>query len=67
VRASGGSDTVKVSLTYYYCQTKESGICKVGSVIWTVPWEVTAEAKETAIPLPYKIEAAKPSDRLSSD
>src|SRR5262249_5924412 len=59
VKGSGSGDKLKVSLIYYYCQTKEPGLCKVGSVIWTVPVELAADAKEATVPLPYKIEEAK--------
>jgi sugar lactone lactonase YvrE len=62
VKAATGSEKLKVSLTYYYCQTKESGICKVGSVVWTVPVELKADAKDAAVALPYKIVEAKLPD-----
>ena len=44
VKAASGGEKLKVSLTYYYCQTKETGLCKVGSVIWTVPVEPVSDA-----------------------
>ncbi len=62
VKAATGSEKLKVSLTYYYCQTKESGVCKVGSVVWTVPVELKADAKDAAVSLPFKIEEAKLPD-----
>ena len=65
VRTATGSEKLKVSLTYYYCQTKESGVCKVGSVVWTVPLELKADAKDAAVSLPYKIEEAKPAEDRS--
>jgi hypothetical protein len=35
----------------------------VGSVIWTVPVELAADAKAAAVSLPYKIEEAKSADK----
>ena len=38
-----GRDTVTVSLNYYYCQTDGSGLCKMGSVVFTVPLQVNSQ------------------------
>src|SRR5205085_5958139 len=35
-----GVDEVAVSLTYYYCQKGDEGLCKTRSVIFTVPVNV---------------------------
>ena len=32
-----GQETLRVSLAYYYCQDGSGGLCKAGSVAWTVP------------------------------
>ncbi len=34
---TSGEDVLKVSLGYYYCQDGKEGLCKTGSVVWTVP------------------------------
>jgi hypothetical protein len=56
LRADAGEDKVTLSLTYYYCETKAEGICKVGSVIWTIPLKITSGAKSAAVDLPHRVE-----------
>lgn len=43
-----GKETIRVSLTYYYCKDGAEGICKVGSVAWNVPLEVAASGQTEA-------------------
>ncbi|MFP6575756.1 MAG: thioredoxin-like domain-containing protein, partial [Pirellulaceae bacterium] len=42
--AAEGRDTVTVSLNYYYCQTDGTGLCRMGSVVFTVPLEVNSQS-----------------------
>ncbi|MEX2118598.1 MAG: thioredoxin-like domain-containing protein [Pirellulales bacterium] len=56
VTADTGRETLKVSLTYYYCQEGSEGLCKVGSVVWTLPIELDANAQHRRIPLELKVE-----------
>jgi DNA-binding beta-propeller fold protein YncE len=56
VTSATGEDTVRLSLTYYYCQEGSEGLCKVGSVVWTVPLNATADAPESSIPLRLQVE-----------
>lgn len=56
VNGDSGSDRVKLSLTYYYCQEGSEGLCKVGSVIWTVPLELAASAERNEAVLELKVE-----------
>ena len=56
VSSAAGKDQLKLSLTYYYCQEEAEGLCKVGSVVWTVPVSVSADAPETVVPLALKVE-----------
>lgn len=51
-----GSDTLKVSLVYYYCQDKKEGLCLAGSVAWSVPLEISSTAKEGTLVLPLTVE-----------
>ena len=51
-----GQETLKVSLAYYYCQEGDSGLCKAGSVVWTVPIKVAADAQTDTVPLVHKVE-----------
>ncbi len=41
--ATSGSETLRVSLAYYYCQDGSEGVCKVGSVTWNVPLTLSQE------------------------
>jgi thiol-disulfide isomerase/thioredoxin len=49
-----GSDKLKVSLAYYYCQTGAEGICKAGSVVWNVPLSLS-DAGPASVLLPFKV------------
>jgi hypothetical protein len=51
VTADSGEDTLSVALTYYYCREGAEGICKVGSVRWTVPVKLSSSAAIAAVPL----------------
>ena len=44
VKETNGRETVALSMNYYYCQEGESGLCKMGSVVWTIPLELAADA-----------------------
>jgi DNA-binding beta-propeller fold protein YncE/thiol-disulfide isomerase/thioredoxin len=46
-----GEVKLKVSLTYYYCETANVGLCKVASAIWNVPVTIDSTATETSVPL----------------
>ena len=54
VRGSG-QDTVTISLIYYYCQQLDQGICKVGSVVFTVPLEIGENGKPGPVVLKHKV------------
>jgi thiol-disulfide isomerase/thioredoxin len=43
-----GMDELTVSLNYYYCQETDQGVCKIGSVVFTVPVKIAPEGKENA-------------------
>ena len=49
-----GSDEIAVSLNYYYCQGGDDGVCKVGSVVFTVPLKIATDGAESAV-LTHKI------------
>jgi len=51
-----GSDTVRISTNYYYCQKADEGVCKIGAVIFTVPITVSETAKESAVKLRYDVD-----------
>ena len=53
---SSGEDALKISLGYYYCQEGSEGLCKTGSVVWTVPVKLAASAMADAVELKHKVE-----------
>jgi hypothetical protein len=56
VRASGaGEDEVAVSLSYFYCQAKDSGVCKVGAVVFSVPFKIVPDSESTAVKLVHNV------------
>jgi len=50
-----GEDEVAVSLNYYYCQKGDDGVCKTGSVIFTVPLNIADDGDGDAVKLTYEI------------
>jgi len=54
-KAVTGKDDLKISLAYYYCQQGAEGLCKAGSVIWSVPVTLAAEGQQT-VELPYQVQ-----------
>jgi thiol-disulfide isomerase/thioredoxin len=42
--ASPGAAVLRVSLTLYYCREDNTGTCRVKTLVWRAPIEVTAEA-----------------------
>jgi hypothetical protein len=55
--ASTGEDQVTVSLNYFYCQGGPQGVCKTGSVVWSVPIKLTPDAKSSVATLAHKVVA----------
>ena len=56
VVSKSGSDKVKVALNYYYCQEGAEGVCKVGTVVWTVPLTLVDDDSAKPAPLELKVE-----------
>ena len=52
---SNGTEKLKISLAYYYCQTGGEGLCKAGSVIWKLPITLAPDAASTSAQLPFKV------------
>ena len=50
-----GDDEVAVSLNYYYCEEKPEGVCKVGSVVFTVPLKIAAAGSAAPVKLVHAI------------
>jgi len=56
VTADSGEDTLSVALTYFYCREGAEGVCKVGSVRWTVPVKLSSTAESSAVPLDVQVQ-----------
>ena len=53
--AGGGEDEIRVALNYYYCQDADEGVCKIGSVVFTVPLKIADDAKESSVTVSHVI------------
>ena len=52
---TAGSDELKISLNYNYCQAGTDGECKFGSVIWTIPLKLSTDAESNSAPLEFEV------------
>ncbi len=52
VRGSG-DERLTIRTVYYYCQEGGEGLCKVGSVAWTIPVSVSDDAPQAAVTLTH--------------
>jgi DNA-binding beta-propeller fold protein YncE len=55
-----GKDAVRLSLVYYFCQEGGEGFCKMGTVVWNVPFEVADDEKRAAVLLPFEVKLTGP-------
>ena len=46
-----GNAVFDASLSFTYCRDGVGGVCKLGAAHWTIPIEVTTDAKQTAVNL----------------
>jgi hypothetical protein len=53
--AAKGRDSFRFVLDYYYCRTGAEGLCKAGTVFWTIPLDVSPTAETAAIPLRHRV------------
>jgi len=53
-----GKDLLQVALGYYYCQEGAEGVCKPGSVVWSLPVEVSGEADQSSAALGHRLDEA---------
>lgn len=53
--ADQGEAPLELGLTYYYCREGREGLCKVGSVIWSVPIRVAEDAATSKATLKFEI------------
>ena len=55
VKQLTGRDTLRLSMNYYYCQEAADGVCKFGSVVWTIPVVLSKNAKTATIAVPLDV------------
>jgi DNA-binding beta-propeller fold protein YncE len=53
--AGAGEDEVQVSFDYYYCEDKDQGVCKTGSVVFTVPLKIGAGGSTEPVKLKHVV------------
>jgi hypothetical protein len=49
VTTTRGQQTLLVGLAFYYCRDGAEGLCKAGSVVWTIPIRLSDEAASSTI------------------
>lgn len=55
VAAPQGRQTLRVTLTFFYCRTGAEGLCRMGTAAWLVPLEVSESAKQSVASLRYTV------------
>ncbi|MBB76936.1 MAG: hypothetical protein CMJ75_20720 [Planctomycetaceae bacterium] len=54
---ASGDEQVSLSMNYFYCQTGGEGLCRVGSVVFTVPLQISDSGSEAAAKLSLTVPA----------
>lgn len=55
VQAPQGRQTLRVTLTFFYCRAGAEGLCRMGSAVWLVPLEISASAAESVATLHHTV------------
>jgi len=55
VGAARGRQTLRVTLTFFYCRTGSEGLCRMGTAAWLVPLEVSESAKDSVALLRHAV------------
>ena len=55
VKSASGKETLKISMEYYYCQESNEGLCKTGSVTWTLPLTLAEDAKDASVAINFDV------------
>lgn len=55
VQAAEGRQTLRVTLRFFYCRAGAEGLCRMGSVAWLVPLEVSESAKQSVATLRHTV------------
>ncbi|MAV34415.1 MAG: hypothetical protein CMJ59_03065 [Planctomycetaceae bacterium] len=59
-----GKDQLSLSMHFFYCQSGGEGLCRVGSVVFTVPLEISDVGSETAAQLTLDVPAPLAAEGL---
>ena len=51
LHANSGKETLRVSMTYYYCREGGEGFCHIKSAIWTIPIQVSPTGSDAPVTL----------------
>jgi len=46
---------LQVLVEFYYCQEADAGLCKIGSVAWTLPIRLDPKAASAATTLEFEV------------
>jgi len=52
-----GTDSLTLGMQYFYCQEGGEGLCKIGSVVWTVPIKVDGSGSSKPVRLTHQVRA----------
>ena len=55
LETAGGHDAFRLVLDYYYCRAGAEGLCKAGTVFWTIPLDISVAAERANIPLRHHV------------
>ncbi len=55
VDGSHGDQPLDVAVDYYYCREGAEGVCRMGTVVWTVPLSLSPEAKSDSVSLEHQV------------
>ncbi|MCC6123550.1 MAG: redoxin domain-containing protein [Pirellulales bacterium] len=55
LNAAEGRDAFRLILDYYYCREGAEGLCKAGTVFWTIPLEISPTADRAGVSLRHRV------------
>lgn len=53
-----GADQIRLALNFYYCQDGGEGLCRAGSVVFTIPLQIDPQAESSQATLRHSVEKA---------
>ncbi len=67
LNAEHGEAPLELALTYYFCREGREGLCRVGSVIWSVPIRVAQDATSSEVKLKFDIPSGDEAEEDSTE